>query len=286
MIHIHDLHFSYKKRRVFNGLNLDFFPGHIYGLLGKNGAGKSTLLRNIAGLLYPQSGKITVDNNVPAQRLPRFLQDVFLVPEEFYLPDISVQKFLKHYAPFYIRFSQEQFEQYSAAFDIPQGSTLQGMSYGQKKKVLISFALATNARYLLMDEPTNGLDIMSKSCFRKVLAEALDENRCMIISTHQVKDLENLIDRISIIDEGKILFDREVEDISRKLSFHLSFDDLEIREAFYTEPSLRGSALVSRNETGEENKVDLELLYKAIITNSESVNAVFNPLNQLHESGI
>lgn len=286
MIRIHDLHFSYKKRKVFNGLHLDFFPGHIYGLLGKNGAGKSTLLRNIAGLLYPQKGKITVQNNIPSQRLPRFLQDVFLVPEEFYLPDISVQKFLKHYAPFYAHFSKEQFEQYSEVFDIPQGSTLQGMSYGQKKKVLISFALATNARYLLMDEPTNGLDIMSKSNFRKVLAEALDENRCMIISTHQVKDLENLIDRISIIDEGKILFDRDVEDISRKLLFHLSFNDWEIKDAFYAEPSLRGNALVSQNESGEESKVDLELLYKAIMTNSKSINTVFNPSNQLHESGI
>ncbi len=286
MIRIHDLHFSYKKKKVYNGLSLDFFPGRIYGLLGKNGAGKSTLLRNIAGLLYPQKGKITVDSNIPAQRLPRFLQDVFLIPEEFYLPDIPVHQFIKHYAPFYACFSREQFEQYCVAFDIPKDSTLQGMSYGQKKKVLIAFALATNARYLLMDEPTNGLDIMSKSRFRKVLAEALDENRCMIISTHQVKDLENLIDRISIIDEGKILFDRDIEDISKKLSFHLSFDDAEIKEAFYAEPSLRGSALVSNNESGKESKVDLELLYKAIVTNGDKIKSVFNPLNQLHESGI
>ncbi|MCU7547659.1 ABC transporter ATP-binding protein [Chitinophagaceae bacterium LB-8] len=286
MIRLHDLHFSYKKKQVFNGLYLDFSPGHIYGLLGKNGAGKSTLLRIIAGLLYPQNGKITVDTNIPVQRLPSFLQDVFLLPEEFHLPDMPIRKFLKHHAPFYSRFSHEQFEKYCADFDVPQGSTLQGMSYGQKKKVMIAFALATNARYVLMDEPSNGLDIMSKSRFRKVLAEALDEERCMIISTHQVKDLENLIDRITIIDEGKILFDKDIEEISKKLSFHVSFDESETREAFYVEPSLRGNAMVSRNESGEESKLDLELLYKAIMVNGDMIKDVFNPLNQLHESGI
>jgi ABC-2 type transport system ATP-binding protein len=149
------------------------------------------------------------------------------------------------------------------------------MSYGQKKKVLISFALASGAKFLLMDEPTNGLDIMSKSQFRKVLAQALDEERCIIISTHQVKDLENLIDRITIIDEGKILFDQTVEDISKKLSFRFSFDDNETKEAFYSESSLRGNVIVTPNHTGDESKIDLELLYKAIVTNGEKIKAVF-----------
>jgi ABC-2 type transport system ATP-binding protein len=152
---------------------------------------------------------------------------------------------------------------------------MQNMSYGQKKKVLISFALASGAKFLLMDEPTNGLDIMSKSQFRKVLAESLDEDRCVIISTHQVKDLENLIDRITIIDEGKILFDQTVEDISKKLSFRFSFDDVESKEAFYSESSLKGNVIVAPNFSGDESKIDLELLYKAIITNSEKIKAVF-----------
>ena len=119
------------------------------------------------------------------------------------------------------------------------------------------------------------MDIISKSQFRKVLAEALDDNRCIVISTHQVKDLENLIDRITIIDEGKILFDHTVDEISRKLSFRLSFDDEETREAFYSESSLRGNAIVTANDTGDESKIDLELLYKAIVTNGEKVKAAF-----------
>lgn len=276
MIEIQNLSFSYKKKVVFDALSLQFRPGHVYGLLGKNGTGKSTLLRNIAGLLYPQKGTITVDGCVPTKRQPKFLQDVYMVPEEFYVPNVSIAQYLKYNAPFYNKFNYEQFEKYRHSFAIPADSTLQNMSYGQKKKVLISFALATNAKFLLMDEPTNGLDIISKSQFRKVLAQALDEDRCMIISTHQVKDLENLIDRVTVIDEGKILFDQNIEDVTRRLSFRFAFDDEEVKDAFYSESSLRGNVIVAANDTGDESKLDLELLYKAIVTNSEKIISVFN----------
>lgn len=275
MINIQNLHFSYKKKKVFDNLNLQLTPGHIYGLLGKNGTGKSTLLKNVAGLLFPRKGAVTVNGFVPGKRQPEFLKDVFMVPEEFYLPNIPLSEFVKIEAPFYPHFSESQLQTYLRDFDVPQDSTLQNMSYGQKKKVLISFALATNAKVLLMDEPTNGLDIISKSQFRKVLASALDEDRCIIISTHQVKDLENLIDRVTIIDEGKILFDQKVEDIMEKLSFRISSDEMEAREALYSESSLKGNVIVTPNYEAEEGKLDMELLYKAIVTNGEKIKTLF-----------
>ena len=275
MINIQNLHFSYKKKKVFDNLNLQFTPGHIYGLLGKNGTGKSTLLKNVAGLLFPRKGAVTVNGFVPGKRQPEFLKDVFMVPEEFYLPNIPLSQFVKIESPFYPNFSESQLQTYLRHFDVPQDSTLQNMSYGQKKKVLISFALATNAKVLLMDEPTNGLDIISKSQFRKVLASALDEERCIIISTHQVKDLENLIDRVTIIDEGKILFDQKVEDIMDKLSFRISSDEREAKEALYSESSLKGNVIVTPNYEAEEGKLDMELLYKAIVTNGEKIKTLF-----------
>jgi ABC-2 type transport system ATP-binding protein len=276
MISIQNLSFAYKKKPVFDGLNLEFNAGHVYGLLGKNGTGKSTLLRNIAGLLFPTGGKLSVNGFTPFERFPHFLQDIFLVPEEFYLPDISIEDFIKHHSPFYTRFNRQKFQNYISVFQIPSDSTLQNMSYGQKKKVLISFALATNSKLLLMDEPTNGLDIMSKSQFRKVLAEALDDQRCIIISTHQVKDLENLIDRITVIDEGKILFDQNVADITKKLSFRFAYEGEQLEDAFYNESSLKGNIVVTPNYDGEETKLDLELLYKAIVTNSKKITTLFH----------
>ncbi len=275
MIDIQNLHFAYNKRKVFTGLDLSLQAGHIYGLLGKNGTGKSTLLRNIAGLLFPDQGKVKVLDYTPGQRNPVFLQELFMVPEEFYLPNVSIEKFVACNAPFYPRFDRSQFNAYLQEFEIPASNKLQQMSYGQKKKVLISFGLACNTSLLLMDEPTNGLDIMSKSQFRKVIAGAIDETKCIIICTHQVKDMESLIDRITVIDEGKILFDQTVDRITAKLSFKISFDSAEIREALYREESLKGSAIITTNTNEEEGKLDLEMLYKAIVTNGEVLRAVF-----------
>jgi ABC-2 type transport system ATP-binding protein len=275
MINIKNLHFSYKKRKIFDGLSLSLQAGHIYGLLGKNGTGKSTLLRSMAGYLFPKQGTIEVLGFVPGKRQPAFLQSVFMVAEEFFLPDVSVQKFVKLNASFYPNFSAEQFEQYLKEFDIPQENTLQSMSYGQKKKVLISFGLACNTPLLLMDEPTNGLDIMSKSKFRKVIAGAINDEKCIVISTHQVKDLESLIDRITIIDEGTILFDQTIESINNKIQFKISFDTEELRDALYKEPSLQGNAVVCANTDGDDTKLDLELLYKAVVTNGDAVRKVF-----------
>ena len=275
MINISNLHFSYRKKKVFDGLNLNLKSGHIYGLLGKNGTGKSTLLRNIAGLLFPQVGNVQVMQFDPSKREPAFLQQVFMVPEEFYLPNISVKQFLNNNAPFYPAFDLEEFDHFLKEFEIPKDNNLQEMSYGQKKKLLISFGLACNTRILLMDEPTNGLDIMSKSQFRKVLAGAINETRCILISTHQVKDLESLIDRITIIDDGVILFDQEIGAITRKLSFRHTTNKEELRDALYHESSLSGHMLVAVNTEGEESKLDLEMLYKAIVTNKAKIQTVF-----------
>jgi ABC-2 type transport system ATP-binding protein len=276
MVSIRDLHFSYRRKPVFTGLSLDLQPGHIYGLLGRNGTGKSTLLRNIAGLLFPKKGTIDALGFDPCRRLPAFLEKIFLVPEEFRLPPVLLDKWVRYSAVFYPLFDRRQFDRYIADFGIPVDARLDEMSYGQQKKALISFALATNTPLLLMDEPTNGLDIMSKSQFRKVIAGALDENKCIVISTHQVKDLENLIDRVTIIDEGRILFDQTMDAIARKLNFKLSFDPEEVSAAIFSESSLKGSALILANTDGEDSRPDLEMLYKAVILKGEKLNKVFD----------
>lgn len=276
MIDIQNLHFAYKKKKVFTGLSLSLERGHIYGLLGKNGTGKSTLLRNIAGLLFPDQGSVKVLNHIPGRRHPDFLQQVFMVPEEFYLPNVSIEKFVDCNASFYPQFNHDQFRNYLREFDMPVSNKLQQMSYGQKKKALISFGLACNTSLLLMDEPTNGLDIMSKSQFRKVIAGAIDEHKCIIICTHQVKDMESLIDRITVIDEGRILFDQTVDRITSRLSFKISFDSEETRKALYREESLKGNAIIAVNEDDDEGKLDLEMLYKAIVTNGDKIRSIFN----------
>ena len=275
MVTIRNLYFAYRRRPVFTGLDLELRPGQIYGLFGRNGTGKSTLLRNIAGFLFPQKGEISAMGFVPGKRQPAYLARYFHVPEDFQLPDISLGRWIDYMSPFYPSFSLEQFERYAREFTVPTVGRLRELSYGQQKKALISLALATNVPLLLMDEPTNGLDIHSKSQFRKVIAGAIDDSKCILISTHQVKDLENLIDNITILEEGKIVFNQPMSRIIDKLLFKLSFDAGEEATALYSESSIKGAALIVPNAGGEDSRPDLEMLYKAVLMNGEKINTLF-----------
>lgn len=276
MISISNVHFSYGRKCVFSGITTTLSAGHIYGVLGKNGTGKSTLLYNLAGLLYPDQGDIIIGGYKPSERKPEFLQDIFMIPEEFYVPNISIKALIKYYSPFYPRFDHHAFEEYISSFDIPIGNLLPGMSYGQKKKVYISFGLATNTTVLLMDEPTNGLDIISKAQLRRVVAGAATPEKTILISSHQVKDLENLIDEVLILDDTNIILNESIDRISQKLTFKITFDEQDLDHALYTEPVLKGNTVVLKNTNQEESKVDLELLYKATMTDPAKMKQVLS----------
>jgi ABC-2 type transport system ATP-binding protein len=276
MIYLNRVSFGYSKRKkLFSDLSLRLAPGHIYGLLGKNGAGKSSLLRNIAGLLFPLEGKIEVSGREPKKREPAFLQDIFFLPEEIYLPSVTIAKYLEILSPFYPKFDKDQFMAYIAEFDIPEGNKLTDMSYGQKKKVLIAFALATNTNVLIMDEPTNGLDIPSKSQFRKVVSNVLNSERIILISTHQIRDLNNLIDSIIILEDSKILIQHSLEVVAERLCFatlpNVEYDS----RVLYSEPSLRGYNAVFENSDQEESRVDLEQLFNAVMENPSRIQSIF-----------
>ncbi|WP_338871918.1 ABC transporter ATP-binding protein [Spirosoma sp. SC4-14] len=275
MIHLTNVTFGYNRRQpLFQNLNISLQPGTIYGLLGKNGAGKSSLLRLMGGLLYPTSGQLTVAGFEPRKRLPAFLQELYFIPEEIYLPAISIQRYIDTLGPFYPNFDEAQFRQYLTDFDIPQHQKLTAMSYGQKKKVIISFGLATNTRILIMDEPTNGLDIPSKKQFRKVVSSVVDTDRLLLISTHQVRDLDNLIDAVIILDDSEVLLNHSLADIGHRLLFNTVSAVTE--PVLYAEPSLRGHAVVMENRMQEDSKVDLERLFNTTISNRERIKVLFH----------
>ena len=269
MIQIKDLHFGYPRQQaLFDSLSVNLQPGSITGLLGKNGAGKTSLLKLLTGLLHPQSGEITVLDHNPRKRDVALLNDIFLVPEEFYFPSISMNDYRKAYAPFYPNFDNGQLDRILSDFELSAQSNLQRLSHGQKKKFLIAFALATRCRLLVLDEPTNGLDIPSKSLFRKILAGSLDENQLVIISTHQVKDVENLIDKIIMLDNGKVIFHQTIAEISQKVCF-ISGTSADIEGAIYSEAVPGGYRLMMPNGHAE-TEVDIELLFNAI-TNGKQI---------------
>lgn len=265
MITVSNLTYAYQgsKHKVFDDFSLTLKGNGIYGLLGKNGTGKSTLLYLISGLLRPKKGTVAIDDTMSFKRTPEMLSDLFLVPEEFELPEISLKQFVKVNSVFYPHFSQEMLDECLKDFEVDPGSNLKSLSMGQKKKVFMSYALATNTRYIFMDEPTNGLDIPSKSLFRKVVASHMDESRTLIISTHQVHDIENLLDHIIIIDNSHVLLDASTSDITSKYSFRTIPTEL-ASEAIYSEPSMGGlNAILHRKADEPETQIDLELLFDA-----------------------
>ena len=266
MIEVNNISFKYagQKNLVFDDFSLRLEENNIYGLLGKNGTGKSTLLYLIAGLLRAKKGTVCFDSVETKKRRPETLQEIFIVPEEFDLPAMTLEQYVKVNEPFYPRFSREVLEACLNDFELSMDIKLNALSMGQKKKVFMSFALAANTKLLLMDEPTNGLDIPSKSQFRKVVAQYMTEERTLIISTHQVHDVESLLDHIMILSQQKLLLDAPVSEIMEKYTFEYRTPD-QMSDVLYAEPSLQGNAVIApRKADSPETQINLELLFNAV----------------------
>ena len=280
MIRINNITFSYRRKAddVLTNLSLSIEPGAIYGLLGLNGEGKSTLLHLMAGVLTPNAGNITIDDVDVRLRRPSTLSKLFIVPEEFSLPEISLENYVRINAPLYPNFNRDDMERYLKEFGLNSNINLKGLSMGQKKKVFISFALAANTPVMLMDEPTNGLDIPGKSTFRKVISMAASDDRTIIISTHQVRDIDKLLDHIIVMFNHKLLLNEPISEISRRLAFVESNDAELVEKALYCQSSVAGKSLVLPNDNDDDSEVNLETLFNlaiekpAVITHLDNKN--------------
>ena len=275
MLHIQDLSFGYRQTKLFNHLSLSLTKGGVFGLLGKNGAGKTTLLKIIAGLVFPDSGTCEVMGFTPKNRQPEFLADIYFLPEDFALPELTATQYASFYAGFYKNFDATAFNKYLTEFSLPRDQLLTTLSHGQKKKFLISFGLATHCRLLILDEPTNGLDIPSKTQFKQLLAATVTDDRLIIISTHQVHDVEHLVDAIAIVDDGEIVLNQSVVAIAQKLSCQLTSEAPDIMESFYSEKRLGGYLSVTLNRTSQETPIDLEALFNAVLANKIKIQQLF-----------
>ena len=278
MITINNLDFSYKNVAVFKNISLEFKKGNIYGLLGENGVGKTTMLKIISGLQFPKNGTCVVDDFIPSERNPYFLQNIFYLPEEVITEDTTPEKFINKIGVFYPRYDHAYFLNLMKELEVDPSRKFNAMSYGQKKKSLLACALSLRTDYLLLDEPTNGLDIPSKALFRKVIlqhsTDADNNIPTIIISTHQVKDVENLIDPIVILDQDEVLLNATFEEISSKLYFDYGSEKSD--EALYTEMIPGGYINVIQNKFGMESKVNVEALFNAVRNNKKVVREIFD----------
>lgn len=278
MLKIENLSFSYRRKgaMVFDGFSMNLEKGKVCGLLGENGVGKSTLLYLIAGLLTPRNGKVYYKGVDTRLRKPETLSDIFIVPEEFNLPKVSLDKYVKNNAQFYPSFSQEDLNRYLSVFDMDANLNMGELSMGQKKKAFMCFALAANTSLLLMDEPTNGLDIPGKSQFRKFIASGMSDDRNIIISTHQVRDIDKILDHVVIMNNHKVLLNTDISGITEKLRFVTTDDKDVIADALYSQYGIGGNSVILRNDNGEDSELDLEMLFWFILEKPEMVKEMFN----------
>lgn len=277
MLKIENLNFRYsrKGKPTISNFNLELMEGGIYGLLGENGAGKSTLLQLIMGLLTPESGKVLFDSINTRKRLPSILADMYIVPEENDFPPIHLDTFTQRYGALYPKFSLEDMNRHLSTFGITGNPRLDRLSMGQKKKIALSFAMACNTTILLMDEPTNGLDIPAKSAFRKYIVESMDDKRIFLISTHQVRDVSNILDHIIIMDSSKVLLNQSVAEIQSTMKFTNTSNQREIENALFAIPSLGGATVILQNLDNVDTEINLETLFSFAIQDPEKLNSLF-----------
>ena len=274
MIDIRDLSFSYGSNVVLQNISLKLEEGRIYGLLGENGVGKTTLLTLLCGLKKTGQGTISIDGFDPYRRQPELLQSIYYLPDEVVPYNQPARRFALVTGAFWPRFDMDKFLQAMAEFETDPDKKMNRMSAGQLKKTYIAFALACNTRYLFMDEPTNGLDIPSKAQFRKAVGLYTPEDSTIVISTHQVRDLENIIDPIIILDRCDVLLNATVEDISSKLFF--DYGTTLHQGALYSEQLPGGFIQVLMNSEGRESKVNIEALFNAVHRHKDLIKGMFN----------
>lgn len=274
MIEIKDLAFSYGKTPILKSITTTLEEGRIYGLLGENGVGKTTLLTLLCGLKKVCSGSITTDGENPFDRTPTLLQNQFFLPDEVLPVSMKAECFAKERGAFWPDYDHSKFLEIMKEFENDPAKKMNQMSAGQLKKTYISLALACGCKYIFMDEPTNGLDIPSKTQFRSAIMKYTSDDSTIVISTHQVRDLENIIDPIIILDRQDVLLNATVEDITSKLYF--DYGTQLHPESLYSEQLPGGFIQVYPNTTGEDSKINVEALFNAVHKNKELIKGMFS----------
>lgn len=269
MLKISNLKFGYSHRTtIISDFSMELERGTVCGLLGKNGAGKTTLLYLICGLLKPQEGSIEFNGFTPFDRKVDFLNDVFIVPEEFSLPAVTLDEYIKVNACFYPRFDRDAMNGYLSIFELTPDLNLGKLSMGQKKKAFISFAMACNTSLLILDEPTNGLDISAKRSFRRAIAQCMTDEKSIIISTHQVYDVDKILDHVIITDRNGVLMNASINEISSKYRFSFTTDRQRAANALLSLEVPGGMNIVEPLEDPyDETDINLETLFELVQQN-------------------
>lgn len=250
----------------------------IHLLLGENGAGKTTLLHLLATLLWPTEGTVTINGADSRMRLPSMLRTLCFVADDEQLPADTVADMARlHGRIFYPRFDAAMLDDNLRAFGLDARTPLASMSLGQRKKAVVSYALALRPDILLLDEPANGLDIGSRDTLRSLMARCVEDTQTVVVSTHTTADLQPLYDGIIMLRRGELLMAMPTARITERVSFGIY--NIPPREALFTMSDIgRFRSIVPTADADSTTEVDIHLLYSAL--QSSEAETILNLINK------
>jgi ABC-2 type transport system ATP-binding protein len=206
MIQINNLSKTYNSGKVLTDVSLKLEDGKIYGLIGANGSGKSTLIKCISGIYSPDEGEVKMGDE-QIFNSPTCKEKIGLMIDIMhFFPMYSVKSYAQYYSSFYKNFSFDKFNDYLSKFGISPRAYAESLSLGNKKKLQIALVLSRNVKYLLMDEPENGLDNESREMFRNIVRECADQGIGILLSSHDLLNIENMCDDLIFVDDGAIKY--------------------------------------------------------------------------------
>ena len=244
MIEVSGLCKSFEGFRALDGLNLTAPRGTVYGLVGPNGAGKSTLIRHLAGIYRQDAGEVRIDGQ-PVYENPAVKSRIACIPDEIaYFPQASTRDMMRFYRKLYPNFSTERYTALGAAFEADENRPLRKLSKGQQKQAAFRLALSMQPEVVLLDEPVDGLDpVMRRQVWSLLLQDVAERGTTVLVSSHNLRELEDVCDRVGLVHQGKMLLERSLSDLQENI--------VKLQLAYETDrPLPEGLHILHRSATG------------------------------------
>ncbi|MDE6301827.1 MAG: ATP-binding cassette domain-containing protein [Muribaculaceae bacterium] len=257
-------HVSYKYKggvQAITDANTEIGPG-TYLLIGSNGAGKTTLLRLLSTLLFATEGEVKLDGRDITLRRPEDMKQIFYMPDDLKSPMPTIAELEKRHACFYPSFNPELLRANLTDFGLTGTEKLDSLSLGMRRKSLLAYALSLGVKYLLLDEPANGMDIDSKKIFMRMINRCVSDDSTLVIATHNIHELSSMFTHLLYLDKGRLSLSISIPDLLERIAFVTSPSP--VQGAAYQEPFGGLFHAVIANEDGLDTEIDFPLLFSAL----------------------
>ena len=214
MLELQNVTKTFGPVKALDGLTMSVPKGTVYGLVGPNGAGKSTAIRCLLGVYRPDSGSITLEG-APVYENPAAKARMGSIPDDiFYFPSATMEEMRRYYQGIYPKFDLELYNKLFEAFNLPKKTPLRRFSKGMQKQAAFHLTLCTRPEVLVLDEPVDGLDpVMRRRVWSLILSEVARDETTVLISSHNLRELEDICDHVGIMDHGRMLLERSLADM-------------------------------------------------------------------------